>query len=97
VTAGQVWIPVPNNPKANRYLRQPQRAVLSRKLLAEVSAIPGVQKAAIGVSATVPYLSNVKNTVSFSFADEFTPNTNDRAAEFGSVSPDYFDVLGIPV
>jgi predicted permease len=97
VTAAQIWIPVPNNPNANRYLRQPQRAQLARNLLSQITAIPGVDKAAVGVVGTVPYLSNTRNTAAFSFTDGVTGRPDDHSAEFGSVSPDYFEALNIPL
>jgi predicted permease len=97
LTAGQIWIPVPNNPNANRYLRSPQRAALSRELLRQIAALPGVQKAAIGLASDVPFLSNVRIPFPFSFPDEATSRQSDRVADIGAVSPGYFDVLKTPL
>ena len=97
VTVGQIWVPVPNNPSANRYLRGPQRAALARKLLAQIAALPGVDKAAIGAAGTVPYLSNVRNPATFSFSEEAAAPQSAHSAEFGSVSSEYFDLLRIPL
>ena len=97
LTAGQIWIPVPNNPQANRYLRPQQRATLARDLLHRLAALPGVKKAAIGLSNDVPFLNSVRNPLPFSFAGDSTVGQDGRAAEFGAVSPGYFDVLKTPL
>ncbi len=97
LTAGQIWIPVPNNPAANPYLRVPQRSELFRKILAELAKLPDVDKAAIGLANDLPFLSNVRNPLPFSFADEPNARQDDRAVAFGSVSPDYFAVLKTPL
>jgi predicted permease len=97
LTAGQIWVPVPNNPKANHYLTRAQRAGLVRGLLPRVLTIPGVEKAAIGLSNNVPFLGNIRNSNPFSFTDESASGQRDYPAEFGAVSPEYFDVLGIPL
>jgi putative ABC transport system permease protein len=97
LTAGQIWMPVPNNPKLNRYLTAQQRAVLVRELLPRFLAIPGVEKAAIGLASNVPFLDNVRNANPFAFADQSADRQHNYSAEFGAVSPDYFEVLGIPL
>jgi putative ABC transport system permease protein len=96
LTAGQIWIPVPNNPKANRYLNAPERAALVRELLRQLAALPGVQKAAIGLAGDVPFL-NVTYPFPFSFPDESTVHQSEHAAAFGAVSPEYFEVLKAPL
>jgi putative ABC transport system permease protein len=97
LTVGQIWIPVPNNPQANRYLNAPQRAALVRELLRQMSLLPGVQSVALGTSTAIPFLNNVTNPVAFSFSDDTAVGQNDYAAEFGAVSPDYFEVLKTPL
>jgi putative ABC transport system permease protein len=97
LVAGQIWVPVPNNPKANQYLTPAQRAGLARELLARIALIPGMEQTAIGTSSDIPLLSNVNNTVPFSLPDEVSTQANDHAAEFGAVSAGYFDVLKTPL
>src|SRR5438270_11930810 len=60
--AGQIWVPVPNNPQANRYLTPPQQAALARRLLDAFVRLPGVQAAAVGTANDVPFLSNQGNS-----------------------------------
>ncbi len=97
LVAGQIWVPVPGNPKDNQYLTPTQRAGLARDLLARIALIPGIEQAAVGTSTDIPLLSNVNNPSPFSLPDEAATHGNDHAAEFGSVSAGYFDVLKTPL
>jgi putative ABC transport system permease protein len=97
LVAGQIWVPVPNNPKANQYLMPTQRAGLARELLARLALLPGMEQTAIGTWTAVPLLSIVNNPVAFSLPDEVSTHENDHAAEFAAVSAAYFDVLRTPL
>src|SRR5512135_2868901 len=97
LVAGQIWVPVPNNPKADRYLTTAQRAGLARELLARIALLPGIEQSAVGTSSDIPLLSNVNNPVQFSLPDEVSTQKNDHAAEFGAVSASYFAVLKTPL
>src|SRR5436305_5900667 len=97
VTVAQLWIPVPNNPDANHYLNPPQRARLARELVQRLEAAPGVQSVAVGLSTNVPFLSNVRNLIAFSFPDMATSAPEEYTADYGAVSPNYFDLLKLPL
>ncbi|MDB4875566.1 MAG: permease [Gemmatimonadetes bacterium] len=97
LVAGQIWVPVPNNPKANQYLTPAQRAGLARELLARLELIPGMEQTAIGTYTAVPLLGLVNNPLAFSLPDELSTHENDHAAEFAAVSAEYFDVLRTPL
>jgi putative ABC transport system permease protein len=97
LTVGQIWVPVPNNPKMNRYLTSPQRSGLARELIRQLAMLPDVRKVAVGSSSNVPFLSNVLTPAPFSFAGDSATNESDHTADFGFVSPEYFDVLGTPM
>jgi predicted permease len=97
LVAGQVWVPNPNDPKANQYLTPAQRAALARELLARIALLPGIENTAIGTSTAVPFLKVVNNPAAFSLPDEASTQANDHAAEFAAVSAAYFDVLGTPL
>ena len=96
VVLARIWIPVPNNPQANRYLKTAQREVLIRELLRRVNGLPQVRDAAMGSGNTIPFLANVRNSFQFSFADD---SMGDRAknAEFAAVSPNYLHTLKAPL
>jgi predicted permease len=97
LVAGQIWVPFPNNPKANQYLTPVQRAGLARVLLDRIALLPGMERSAIGTSSDIPLLSNVNNPLPFSLPDEVSTQENNHAAEFGAVSAAYFNVLGTPL
>jgi len=97
VTVAQIWIPRPNNPDANPYLNPPQRARLARELVQRLEAAPGVQSVAVGLSTNVPFLSNVRNLIAFSFPDNATSAQEEYTADYGAVSPNYFDLLKLPL
>jgi predicted permease len=97
ITVVQIWIPVPNNPDANHYLNPPERARLAREFLQRLGDLPDVQKVAVGLATNIPFLGNVKNPVAFSFPDNATASQDEHVAEFGAVSPNYFDLLKIPL
>jgi putative ABC transport system permease protein len=97
LVAAQMWVPVPNNPAMNRYRNFPARAGLVTNLLARLSQIPGVQYAALGSLSDLPARNNPSNAGPFSLPDEQTTQEQNKAAQFGSVSPDYFAALGTPI
>src|SRR5207253_10482720 len=95
------WIPRPNNPDANHYLNPPQRARLARELVQRLEAAPGVQSVAVGLTTSVPFLStralNSFNLIAFSFPGNATSAQEEYTADFGAVSPNYFDLLKLPL
>jgi putative ABC transport system permease protein len=101
VTVAQIWIPRPNNPDANHYLNPPQRTRLARELVQRLEAAPGVQSVAVGLSTNVPFLSNARlvgrNLIAFSFPDNATSAQEEYTADYGAVSPNYFDLLKLPL
>src|SRR5690242_9561416 len=42
LVVGQIWVPFPNDPKANQYLTPTQRTRLARELLAQFALLPGI-------------------------------------------------------
>jgi predicted permease len=88
---------VPDNPDANPYLNPPQRARFARELVQRLEAAPGVQSVAVALSTNVPFLSNVRNLIAFSFPDNATSAHEEYTADYGAVSPKYFDLLKLPL
>src|SRR6266700_3324305 len=102
VTVAQIWIPRPNNPDANHYLNPPQRARLARELVQRLEAAPGVQSVAVGLATNVPFLSSARNLIgrnliTFSIPDNATSAQEEYTADYGAVSPKYFDLLKLPL
>jgi putative ABC transport system permease protein len=69
-----------------------------RNVSSVVAALPGVEKASTGFS--VPWRDSRAQSISLSFSAEGSTQDNtadDIRAQFRSVSPGYFDTLGIPI
>ena len=95
--AAQIWVPVPNNPEANRYNAPAPRADLVRNLYARISTIAGVERAALATAGDLPARNGTSNSAPFSMPDEPNTQEQDHAAQFGRVTPQYFEVLGTPI
>lgn len=93
----RIWIPVPNNPKANRYLTAPPLAAFSREVLRQVRMLPGVQDAAMGGENSVPFVHNFSSLGAFSLPDQPDCAQKQRSAEFAWVSPDFFRAVRTPL
>jgi predicted permease len=64
VVTAQIWLAYPNDPNQNRYFTTPKRAAFMREVLRRVSALPGVEAAAIGGGGSLP-LVRARNQVPF--------------------------------
>ena len=95
---GQIWVPYPNDPKTNRYLTPVQSTALVRRLLDRLAKLPGVSQVAIASSAEIPFAAALAGTEGpFSFTDDGETQASDHAAVFGTVSSQYFSVLGTSI
>ena len=86
-------LPVMNYGKTDEQVRE-----FYRNARTQVAALPGVEHASAGFS--VPWRDARELGLSFTFAAEGAPRENGQAdwrADFRSVSPGYFETLGIPV
>jgi predicted permease len=92
----QIWIPVPNDQTKNPYATVAQRSGFVSDVLRRVSALPGVESAAMGTSSQVPF-GSTGFTRRFVFAGESTVPSAVKRAEFQIASPEYFSVLKSPM
>ena len=90
-----VWLPVPNDPTKNPYLRQENRAQLVRETLRRVSALPGVEEAAIG-SANAP-LSGQHTLTNFTIEGSSSSNGESPAAQVVAFTPNFQRTLGMTI
>jgi predicted permease len=97
LTVARIWIPSPNDPKANRYLTAPPLAAFSREVLRQVRMLPGIEDAAMGGENSVPLVHNGFSQRSFSFPDDPDSGQKQRSAEYTSVSPEFFRVVRTPL
>jgi predicted permease len=95
VTA-KLWLAVPNDPKEDPYFTPQKRAAFHQEVLRRISAIPGVEQAALGSPASLP-MDHQRNP--FSFVIENRPLDSERTpvAEITAVTPAYFSVLKAPL
>ena len=94
VVTANIWLPVPNDPQKDPYLKASQQTVFNRELLRRMSAIPGVQLA--GVTSSLPTTSQTFNGA-LDIDDRAAGSSQDLSAEFIRVSPDYFRVMQAPL
>jgi predicted permease len=93
----RIWIPSPNNPKANRYLTAPPLAAFSREVLRQVRMLPGAHDAAMGGDNSVPFVRNTFALRPFSLPDDPGSNQKQRSAEVAWVNPDFFRTVRTPL
>ena len=96
VVTAQIWLAYPNDPNQNRYFTTPKRAAFMREVLRRVSALPGVEEAAIGGGGSLP-LVRARNQVPFTIEGRPADAERTPVAEFASVSPGHFHALEIPL
>jgi predicted permease len=93
----RIWIPFPNDLKANRYLTVPSIATLSREILRQAKTLPGIEAVAMGGNNSVPLVNNSVKPVTISLPDQPNSAHKLRSAEFADVSPEFFQVLRTPL
>lgn len=95
VTA-KIWLALPNNPKDDPYFTPEKRAAFHQEVLRRISALPGVEQAALGNGTSLPMDFNHFQSP---FLIENHPLDIERTpvAEIASVSPSYFATLKTPL
>jgi putative ABC transport system permease protein len=96
VGIAQIWIPVPNDPTANPYLKPASRSLFAVEVLRRVSAVTGVETVGMGGGFTVPF-SGTRNTSSFRWTDDAAATGGRSLADFDTATPDFFRTLKIPL
>ena len=94
VVTANIWLPYPNEPQLDPYLTLAQQTSFSRELLRRVSAIPGVELAA--VTSSLPATGTTNNN-SLVIEDRPEESSGDLRAEIIRISPDYFRVMQTPL
>jgi predicted permease len=96
LTTAKIWLPVPNDPLEDNYLAPEKRAAFFQEILRRISALPGVEQAALGTTSSLPMDSGHFHSP---FVIENHPLDIERTpvAEITSVSPSYFSVLKTPL
>ena len=94
VVAASIWLPVPNDPKADPYAGIAPQTVFVRETLRRVRAIPGVDLA--GVTSALP-ASGEANSAALAIEDQPVESSQDLRAEVIRVSPGYFEAMQAPL
>jgi len=96
VIAANVWLPIPNDPKADPYLGNTPKNRFNRELLRRMRAIPGVELA--GVTTALPTITQDNiNSNALAIEDRPAESSPDLRAEIIRVSPDYLRVMQAPL
>jgi predicted permease len=96
VLTARIWLPVPNNPEMDPYRPPAKRVAFMQEVLRRVSALPGVQYAAIGTGNSVPLVGQ-HNKAPFVLEERAEEDAKLPRAEVSAVSADYFRALGAPL
>ncbi len=94
VVAASIWLPVPNDPKADPYAGIAPQVVFVREALRRVRAIPGVELA--GMTSALP-ASGQANSAALAIEDQPVESSQDLRAEAIRASPGYFEVMRTPL
>ena len=99
VVAANLWLPEPNDPKADPYLSVAQQTSFNRELLRRMRAIPGIELAAI--TSDLPTsnlrLNDGEAINALVIEDRPVESALDLRAERIRISPDYFEVMQAPL
>jgi len=89
----RLWLSLPNDPTHSPYLKLEKRTAFVHEALRRVSAVPGVEQAAIG-SGSTPF-SGQRLLVNFTMEGNLSGNGDSPAAEVASLTPDFSRTLGM--
>lgn len=93
VVGASLWLPAPNDPKADRYLTVEAQSNFAREALRRISGIPGVEM--VGTTSSIPMGANPPAFAPLVIENRPVDSSTDVKAEQIRVSPDYFKVMGI--
>jgi predicted permease len=94
VVTANIWIPVPNDPRADKYARPEAQATLVREILRRVSALPGVEMA--GLTTDLP-VTHTAFRLAATVEDHPVESSEDITMELSAVTPGYFKVMQVPL
>ena len=99
VVAANIWLPVPDDPKADPYPGIAPKVTFDRELLRRMKTIPGVELAAIttDLPTTSHSLNDPSGNVALSIEDRPLKSSEDLRAERVRISPDYFKLMQSPL
>jgi predicted permease len=96
VTTAKIWLATPNDPQNNPYFTIEKRAAFHQEILRRISALPGVEQAAIGSPPSAPMDGKPRQSP-FLIEGRASNLEHIPVAETASVTPAYFSVLKTPL
>jgi predicted permease len=97
VVTANVWLPIPNDPRADPYLGHAPRTAFYRESLRRLTAIPGVALGAITSELPATVHDDVTAQAAVTIEDRPVESSQDLRAERIRISPDYFRVMQAPL
>jgi len=99
VLAINLWLPVPNDPKADRYPNPAQEAPFVRDVIRRVQTLPGIQEVALGRRDAIPlgHGQNDLNLLPVIFDGQETQINRAPLINASIVTPSYFHLMEIPL
>lgn len=94
IVTASVWLPVPNDPRTDKYAPAPARAAFIRETLRRIAAMPGVRMAA--VTSDLPMAASALRAPLTLEGRDVDP-ANVSTADVIRVSPSYFRVMQVPL
>jgi putative ABC transport system permease protein len=94
VASAAMWIPVPNDPKADAYAKPEKVTTFAREILRRIEALPGTES--VAVTSNVP-LSGRTFKLQLTLEDMVIPASERATAEIINVTPNYFRVMQSPL
>jgi putative ABC transport system permease protein len=92
LVSARLWLPIPNDPTQNPYLKQEKRSEFVREVQRRVSALPGVESAAVGGGNT-PFAGQL-GAFNFVIEDRPAEGQGELSAGFTAGTPDFLRTLG---
>jgi len=92
----KIWLAVPNDPLEDPYRLPEKRAAFHQEILRRISALPGVEQAALGNSASLP-MDARHFQLPFAIENRALDSESRPVAEIATVTPAYFSVLKTPL
>jgi len=96
VMAVRLWLPVPNDPTTDIYGSPAKEAPFIREILRRGRSLPGVKEIAVGSLESIP-LNHDLLRFPFVLEGRDTRSNLPHQVQGASVTPEYFQLLGIPL
>lgn len=98
VVTARLWLPVPNDPKADPYNGLQKQSTFNRELLRRLNSIPGVELAGLTPSLpAAPYDDGDVLTTALAVDDHPLESSQNLLTKGVRVSADYFKVMQVPL